>query len=87
MYLVKVAMAMVLAGGSKCTQGNEIGIQIRSEPHILLVGDPGTGKSQLLRYAAKIVPRSVLTTGVGTTSAGLTCAAVMVNFLIVIVNL
>ncbi|KAI9104624.1 MCM2/3/5 family-domain-containing protein [Phlyctochytrium arcticum] len=73
MYIVKLAIMLVLIGGTEMHQG---GMKIRGDCHILLVGDPGTGKSQFLRYASKISPRCVLTTGIGSTNAGLTCAAV-----------
>lgn len=48
----------------------------RTTPHLLLLGDPGTGKSQLLQAAQELSSRAVRTSGLGCTSAGLTCAAV-----------
>lgn len=49
---------------------------VRTTPHLLLLGDPGTGKSQLLQVAQELSGRSVRTSGQGCTNAGLTCAAV-----------
>lgn len=57
-------------------QPEQSAFRVRSNCHMLLVGDPGTGKSQLLHYAMKLIPRSVYTTGIGSSNAGLTSAAV-----------
>eukprot|EP01038_Epipyxis_sp_PR26KG_P007770 gene7770-10556_t len=74
MFYVKLSVLLTLVGGTHTDYEN--GIRRRSQSHLLIVGDPGCGKSQLLRFVSSILPRSVLTTGIGTTGAGLTCTAI-----------
>ena len=71
---VKEAIALQLFGGSAKILEDET--HLRGDIHILIVGDPGMGKSQILKYVSKLAPRSIYTSGKGTTGAGLTAAAV-----------
>jgi replicative DNA helicase Mcm len=70
---VKEAIMYILFGGVAKTLPD---ISIRGEMNALLVGDPGTAKSQLLQYVARIAPRGLYTSGRGTTAAGLTAAVI-----------
>lgn len=69
---IKEAIVYLLFGG--VTKNTPEGVPIRGDIHVLLVGDPGTAKSQMLRYVARISPRGLYTSGRGTTAAGLTAA-------------
>jgi replicative DNA helicase Mcm len=71
---VKEALALQLVSGFEKNLPD--GARIRGDIHILLVGDPGIAKSQLLRYMIKISPRGIYTSGKSSTSAGLTATAV-----------
>lgn len=69
---IKSAIAMALFGG--CRKNVEDRHNIRGDINVLLLGDPGTAKSQFLKYAEKISPRAVFTNGKGASAVGLTAA-------------
>jgi len=71
---IKEAIACLLFGGNEIVYPD--GVRVRGDINILLIGDPGTAKSQLLKFVAKIAPRAVYTTGKGSSAAGLTAAVV-----------
>jgi replicative DNA helicase Mcm len=70
---IKEAILYLLFGGVNKDLPD---LRIRGDVNVLLVGDPGTGKSQMLNFASKAAPRGLLTTGRGSTAAGLTAAVV-----------
>ncbi|MHC1626585.1 MAG: minichromosome maintenance protein MCM [Methanoculleaceae archaeon] len=75
---VKEAIALQLFGGIPKEMPD--GSYLRGDIHILLVGDPGIAKSQLLRYVVGLSPRGIYTSGKSSTSAGLTATAVKDEF-------
>ncbi len=71
--IIKEAIACILFGGvSRVTRD---GMKQRGESNLLLVGDPGVGKSQLLQFANRLAPRGIFTSGRASSAAGLCVAA------------
>lgn len=74
----KRAALLQLFGGTKAELPD--GSQIRGDFHVLLLGDPGSGKSSLLDAIREIAPRATKASGKGTSAAGMTAAAVRDDF-------
>lgn len=69
---IKKGILLQLFGGTKKNYSVSGRANFRSEINILLCGDPGTSKSQLLQYVYNLVPRSQYTSGKGSSAVGLT---------------
>lgn len=69
---IKKAIACMLFGGSRKRMPD--GLARRGDINILLLGDPGTAKSQLLKFVEKVAPVGVYTSGKGSSAAGLTAS-------------
>ena len=74
----KKAIALQLFGG--CPKVMDDGTHLRGDIHILLIGDPGVAKSQILRYMSSLAPRGIYASGKSASAAGLTAAAVRDDF-------
>ncbi len=71
---IKRSLALQLFGG--VARRHQDGRRMRGDIHILMLGDPGTGKSQLIDYMADLSPRGVKASGQSASKAGLTATAV-----------
>lgn len=69
---VKTALALAMFGGEAKDIGGKH--KVRGDINVLLLGDPGTAKSQFLKNVEKIFYRSVYTTGKGASAVGLTAS-------------
>lgn len=69
---IKKAIACLLFGGSRKRLPD--GLTRRGDINVLLLGDPGTAKSQLLKFVERVAPIGVYTSGKGSSAAGLTAS-------------
>lgn len=69
-------LSLALFGGVPKFQDDSNRIAIRGDPHVLIVGDPGLGKSQMLQAVSSISPRGVYVCGSYSSSSGLTVSLV-----------
>lgn len=76
---IKLALLLQAVGGVVKTRSD--GMRTRGDIHVLLIGDPGAGKSQLLKRMAKVAPKSRYVSGKGVSGAGLTASVVKDEFL------
>ncbi|MEM4378305.1 MAG: minichromosome maintenance protein MCM [Candidatus Nitrosotenuis sp.] len=72
--LIKESILLLIVGSNQRILQD--GTKIRGDINIFLVGDPGTAKSEMLKFCARIAPRGLYTSGRGSTAAGLTAAVV-----------
>ncbi len=72
--LFKEAILLLIVGSTQRSLSD--GSKVRGDINVFLVGDPGTAKSEMLKFCARIAPRGLYTSGRGSTAAGLTAAVV-----------